>query len=138
MFALRVPPPAAKPVELTTRDLAWKYTTGTPDSCSPVIAGNWLFYVADDGIARCLDLPTGNLKWKQRLKGDYKASPIVAEGRVYFLSTSGVCTVVSASDRFEKLAENTLDDSFLASPAVSDGRIYLRGRKALYCLGSAQ
>ena len=60
---------------------------------------------------------------------------VAAEGRIYFLSTSGTCTVVAASDRFEKLAENEIADTFIASPAISDGRICLRGRKALYCVG---
>jgi outer membrane protein assembly factor BamB len=124
----------AKSSELDFHTIAWKYDQGTPDTCSPVVWGNWLFTVTDDGIARAFDAQTGNLKWKQRLKGDYKASPIAAEGRVYFLNMNGICTVVSASDRFEKLAENEIEDRFLASPAVSEGRIYLRGRKALYCV----
>ena len=124
-----------KSPELDFHQIAWKHDQGTPDSCSPVVWGGWLFTVTDDGIARCFDAHSGNLKWKQRLKGDYKASPIAAQGRVYFLSTHGVCTVVAAGDRFEKLAENEIDDTFLASPAVSEGRIYLRGRKALYAVG---
>ena len=43
-------------------------------------------------------------------------------------------TVVAASSRFERLAENRLDDETIASPAVSDGRLFLRGHKWLYCL----
>ena len=46
----------------------------------------------------------------------------------------GVATVTSASDRFEKLAENSLDDETTASPAVSAGRIYVRGKKHLYAI----
>lgn len=125
----------SKSPELEFHKIAWKYDQGTPDSCSPVVWGNWLFTVTDDGIARSFDARTGNLKWKQRIKGNYKASPVAAEGRVYFLSMNGACTVVAAGDRFEKLAENEIDDAFLASPAISDGRIYLRGHKALYCIG---
>ena len=75
-------------------------------------------------------------KWKERLPGDYKASPLAAEGRIYFLNLSGLCTVVAAGPQFEKMAANQLDDDTIASPAVSDGRLYLRGRKALYCLGT--
>jgi outer membrane protein assembly factor BamB len=74
------------------------------------------------------------MQWKERLKGEYRASPLAADGRIYFLNTQGLATVVAASPRFDRLAENQLDDETLASPIVSDGRLYLRGRKALYCL----
>ncbi len=120
--------------ELPKNAIAWKYEEGTPDSCCPVVAGGLLFLIADNGIARCLDAHTGHLKWERRLPGDYKASPLAAEGRIYFLNTRGLCTVVSAAARYEKLAENQLDDDTLASPAVSDGSLYLRGHKALYCI----
>ena len=81
-----------------------------------------------------MDALTGEPKWKERLPGEYKASPVVAEGQVYFLNLAGLCTVVAAGPKFEKLAENQIDDGTIASPAFADGRLYLRGRKALYCI----
>ena len=119
------------------RDMLWSDSQGTPDSCTPVAHSLLLFTVTDEGIARCFDTKSGKLKWKQRLAGEYKASPVVVEGRVLFLSTSGICTIVSAASRFDKLAENQLDDQMLASPAIAHEHIYLRGRKALYCVGSS-
>jgi outer membrane protein assembly factor BamB len=121
--------------EMSFRDIAWNYTEGSPDSCSPVVWNELLFTVTDDGIARCFDAPSGNLKWKERLKGQYKASPVAADGRVFFLNIDGLCTVVSASPRFDKLVENQLDDQTIASLAISDGKIFIRGKKALYCIG---
>jgi outer membrane protein assembly factor BamB len=121
---------------LTEKSLAWQQAQSTPDSPSPVLWKDLLFWVTDEGIARCHDAKTGELKWSERLSGRYKASPLAAEDRIYFLNMSGKCTVVSASARFEKRAENQVDDDTTASPGVSDGRIYLRGKKALYCIGS--
>ena len=115
--------------------MVWTYNEGSPDSCSPVVWAELLFTVTDDGIARCFDAATGNLKWKERLKGQYKASPVAADGRVFFLSIDGLCTVASASPRFDKLVENKLDDETIASPAISDGKIFIRGAKTLYCIG---
>lgn len=120
--------------ELSRRDVAWKFSSGTPDTCSPVAWNRLLFTIADDGIARCFDLASGNLKWKNRLPGSYKASPIAADGRIYFLNTEGTATVISATSYFDKLTENELDDETIASPAASDGRIYIRGRRHLYCI----
>ena len=122
------------PGERTHRDVAWKVEQGTPDSPTPVGWGEWLYLVTNDGIARCINIRNGRQGWKERLKGDYRASPLAVEGRIYFLNTKGLCTVVSASSRFDRLTENQLDDQTLASPAVSDGKLFIRGRKTLYCI----
>ncbi|HVX10429.1 MAG TPA: PQQ-binding-like beta-propeller repeat protein [Pirellulales bacterium] len=120
--------------KLTRRDVAWKETEATPDSCCPVLWRDLLFTVTDNGVAKCYDAYTGHQRWKKRLPGDYKASPVAAEGRIYFLNMHGVTTVAAASDRFEKLAENTLDDETTASPAVAAGMIYVRGKQHLYAI----
>jgi len=138
--------------ELRQSAVAWRCEKSTPDSPSPVCASDLLFMVSDNGIATCLDAESGELRWRERIPGDYRSSPIAAEGRVYFLNMNGLTTVVAASSRFEKLAENRIDalalsvrgtenkrasgdDVTIASPAVSDGRIFLRGRRALYAIG---
>ncbi|HEV3345366.1 MAG TPA: PQQ-binding-like beta-propeller repeat protein [Pirellulales bacterium] len=120
--------------KLTRRDVVWKQTEATPDTCCPVWWRDLLFTVTDDGVAKCYDAIAGHVKWKKRLPGGYKASPVAAEGRVYFLNMEGMTTVIAANDRFEKLAENRLDDQTTASPAVASGRIYLRGKKHLYAI----
>jgi outer membrane protein assembly factor BamB len=123
--------------KLPASAVVWKETQGTPDSSCPVVWQDLVFWVADNGVAQCHDARTGELKWKERLPaGDYKASPLAADGRIYFLNLAGLCTVVAAAPRFEKLAENRINDETIASPAVSDGRLYLRGRKTLYCIGA--
>ncbi|HVA46910.1 MAG TPA: PQQ-binding-like beta-propeller repeat protein [Pirellulales bacterium] len=120
--------------KLSYRDVAWKETDATPDTCCPVLRRDLLFTVSDNGVAKCYDAYSGHQKWKKRLPGDYKASPVAAEGRIYFLNMHGVATVVAASNRYEKLAENPLDDETTASPALAGGRIYLRGKKHLYSI----
>lgn len=134
---MRQPLLAVKPSgegERPRKDIQWKLDQGTSDSPTPVVWGELLFLVTNDGVARCVNAQSGRPVWKQRLKGDYRASPIAAEGRVYFLNMKGLCTVVSASTRFDRLTENQLDDDTLASVAVSDGRLFIRGRKSLYCI----
>ena len=117
------------------KDIVWQLKDGTPDSPTPVVLGETLYLVTNDGIARCVDAAMGRLYWKERLKGEYRASPLAADGRIYFLNTQGLTTVVSAEKRFNKLVEDELDDETLASPIVSEGKIFIRGRKTLYCIG---
>ncbi len=117
------------------KDIVWQLRDGTPDSPTPVVLGERLYLVTNDGIARCLDALNGRLYWKERLKGEYRASPLAADGRIYFLNTQGLTTVVSAEKKFNKLLENQLDDETIASPIVSDGKIFIRGKKTLYCIG---
>ena len=120
--------------ERSRKDIVWKLEQATPDSPTPVVWGEHLYLVTNDGIARCLNAHTGRIVWKERLKGEYRASPVAVDGRIYFLNTKGLCTVVSASPRFDRLTENQLDDATFASPAVADSKLYIRGKKSLYCI----
>jgi outer membrane protein assembly factor BamB len=131
LLAVRPSGPGKRP----RSDIVWRFDQGTPDSATPVVWGQSLFLVTDNGTARCLDLTSGRLRWKTRLKGQYRASPVAAEGRIYFLNTKGLCTVLSAALRLDRLTENQLDDETLTSPAISGGQLFIRGRKSLYCVG---
>jgi outer membrane protein assembly factor BamB len=122
--------------ELPEKDVVWQATQDTPDASTPVAWKGLLFWITDNGFAVCRDIKTGEVKWKERIPGDFKASPVAADGRVYFLNRAGQCTVVAASEKFEKLAVNSLDGETNASPAVADGRVYIRTSKALYCIGA--
>jgi outer membrane protein assembly factor BamB len=121
--------------ERPPQDVIWRTGKDTPDCTSPVVVGQWLFMVNNDGNARCFDALSGKQQWKERLKGDYRASPLAGNQRIYFLNDTGLATVVAAEPKFQRLAENSLDEDTWASPIASDGRIYVRGRKTLYCLG---
>ena len=121
--------------QLPADSVVWQHEKGTPDTPCPVVENELLFTVSDDGIARAFSAATGELRWTERLGGDFKASPLAADGKIYFLNTSGLCTVVSASETFQKLAENRLEDGTLASPAAARGQLFIRGRGSLYCIG---
>jgi len=45
-----------------------------------------------------------------------------------------VTVVIKASDVFEPVATNQLDDKIDASPAIAGNEIFLRGRQSLYCI----
>jgi outer membrane protein assembly factor BamB len=119
---------------VTTSHVAWQHGRAVPLTPSPVIVGNEIYIISDNGIATCLDAKTGASHWQERIGGNHSASPVHADGRIYFLSEEGDCTVIAPGTAFRKLAQNTIGERTLASIAVSDGAIFLRGDRHLYRL----
>lgn len=118
--------------DVTDSHIAWQMDGQLPRKTSMLLIGDELVFIADNGIATCLDAQTGSEHWKERVEGNYSASPLFVDGRVYFFSQEGVATVVAPGKEFETLAENTLDGGFMASPAVAGKAIYLRTDTHLY------
>lgn len=127
--------PAGAKGDATDTHLVWKHDKGVPNTPSPIVVGDEIYFVSDSGIASCLDAKTGSLHWSERLGGGFSASPIFAEGRIYFLSEEGVGTVLKAGKTFEVLAKNELGERTLASPAVTDHTIFLRSKSHLWRIG---
>jgi outer membrane protein assembly factor BamB len=118
--------------DVTKTHVAWTLSKGAPQIASPLLVGDELYVVANNGLASCLDAKTGSIHWQQRIEGEHSSSPIVADGKIYFVSENGVCTVVRASKTFERLSQNAMGEKTLASLAAADGRLYLRTEQNLY------
>ncbi|MCP5119539.1 MAG: PQQ-binding-like beta-propeller repeat protein, partial [bacterium] len=115
-----------------TEKVVWTWNRGVPMTSSPILIGDELYIVSDNGIATCLDAKTGQPIWRERFDGGHSASPVSAAGRIYFLNETGLTTVIKAGRDFEVLARNQLDGSTLASIAIDRNTIYLRSETALY------
>jgi outer membrane protein assembly factor BamB len=115
--------------------IVWAYDRGVSLTPSPLVIGDQLYFVADNGIATCLDARSGRVNWTERLEGGFSASPVGADGRVYFLNETGVTYVVRADSKFELLAENDLAERALASPAAIDGALFIRTAEHLWRIG---
>ena len=122
--------------DLTETGVAWRFTKEAPSRPSPVVAGGFLYYVNDKGVAGCLDAKTGAVKWQERLGQGCSASPVLAGGRLYFAGEKGKTAVVAADPTGCSVLEtNTLAGGCKASPAVSGDLLFLRTETHLYCLG---
>ncbi|MBI5690314.1 MAG: PQQ-binding-like beta-propeller repeat protein [Verrucomicrobia bacterium] len=120
---------------VTDTHVAWKLTRNVPNRPSPVLVGDLLFLVDQDGgVASCVEARTGEVIWRERLPGtgNHSASPIAAEGRVYFFNEGGHGVVIAAAREFRVLAQNKLEGGFMASPAVAGRALFLRTRTHLY------
>jgi outer membrane protein assembly factor BamB len=131
---LAIDPQGAKG-NATRTNLKWQARKAAPLTPSPLIVGDDLYLISDNGIATCSDLRSGKVHWTHRLDGDFSASPVFAEGRIYFQNETGVGYVVRASKEFELVAENDLGEPALASYAVTDGALYIRTDRHLWKIG---
>lgn len=131
---LAVDPRGAKG-DVTRSHVRWSLEKGAPLTPSPLVVGDEVYVVSDNGIATCADARSGRVHWTERLGGGFSASPVAAAGRVYFVSEEGITSVVRAGKSYELLATNDLGERALASPAVEEGAIFLRTESHLWRLG---
>ena len=118
--------------DITDTNIVWRITRGAPSTPSPLLVGDELYFVSDNGIASCVDAKTGKSHWMERLGGNFSASPIYAIGRVLFLNENGLATWVQVGKEFAVLGKNEVPGRTLATPAFSNGAMYLRTDEVLY------
>jgi len=120
---------------VTGTHVAWKATRNVPNRPSPVLVGDLLFMVNQDGgIVTCLEAKTGEQLWSERLPGlgNHSASPTYADGRLYFFNENGHGLVIEAGRQFKVLAENKLEAGCMASPAIAGQALFVRTKTHLY------
>ncbi len=117
---------------VTRTHVAWTIERGAPNTPSPILVDDLLYFVSDLGIATCVDAATGAVRWQQRLGGNYSASPVFAAGRIYFQNEEGQTTVIAPGAEFRRVATSDLDGATLASMAVLEGVVFLRTDTHLY------
>ncbi len=118
--------------DVTKSKVVWRLDRGVSLTPSPLLVGNELYIVTDNGIATCIDAKTGEELWRARLGGNHSASPIYADGKIYFLSEEGESVVIAPGRKLQHLATNQLDGPTLASMAISGGSLFIRSQTHLY------
>lgn len=118
--------------DVTQSHFAWKTLKQVPVMSSPLLLGDELYWVSDDGMVTCADAKTGNVHWQDRLGGPCLASPIAARGRVYFFRQDGKSVVFKSGTQMERLAENVLSGTVIASPSVAGDSLIVRTDTHLY------
>lgn len=101
---------------------------------SPLVVGNRLVAVRDNGVIQCLDLETGERLWRRRLGGDFFASPVAVGSHVFVPNAQGTTFVFRVEDKFELVGKNDLGQGCYASPVICDGQLFLRTEQELFCI----
>lgn len=116
-------------------EVLWRSTTDVPYVPTPVARDGRVFLWRDNGMVLCLEAATGKRLWEGRVDAPFYGSPVWAAGRLYCISRKGDLFVLSAGDRFEVLAHNSLGEASFATPAVVGSRLYLRTLSSVICVG---
>src|SRR6056297_669765 len=105
---------------------------------SPLLAGNYLHIINDQGIYSCLEPVSGEVLHTARASGSTYCSPIAVGNRIYMFEDSGKCIILENRPGFHVLARNSLDEEMYSTPAVSNGQLFVRTIKALICIAEAE
>jgi outer membrane protein assembly factor BamB len=119
-----------------TDRIVWQYDRGTAYVPSPILYGDHVYLVSDNGILTCLDAKTGKVVYEGGRvpdPGRFMASPIGFAGTLLLVSTEGDGYAVRAGPVHEVLARTSIDEPVFSTPAVAHGRLLVRGAKHLYC-----
>ena len=121
----------------TNEFIAWSTNRGGPYIPTPVIYGDHLYVLANNGVLAAYDVKTGQRIYQERVGsgGSYSASPVAADGKLYLTSEDGDVAVVKAGPKYELLATNQMGQVIMATPAISNGVIFIRGLKDVFAVG---
>jgi outer membrane protein assembly factor BamB len=118
-----------------TPQVAFEIAKPAPLVPTPVVVGERLFFVTDQGALACVNTTTGAVLWREQVSGNFYSSPVYADGRLYFVTKLGDVLVVAAADQFKLLGRVPLGEKCFATPAISGGQIFFRTYSRIFALG---
>jgi outer membrane protein assembly factor BamB len=70
----------------------------TPASiaASPVVQGNTVFFVTQNGMIRAVSTEDGKQQWQEQLEGEFYTSPVVAGDLLLIAPAKGTQTLLAA------------------------------------------
>ncbi len=135
---VRAIPIPSNPPPSGTVEAAWEYTKGTGYTPSPLLYGDYLYLVSDQGLLTCLRADSGEVVYEgKRIPTPTRvhASPVAWDEKILLSGLEGDFFVVQAGPEHKILGHSSIGETVIASPALAGGRLYLRSEDALYAIG---
>jgi len=127
---------AARPTgrgDVTKTHVDWKFNKAVPSRSSPLLIGDKLVMINEQGILSCLTAKTGQQVWQERVGGQYIASPLYADGKLYLFGQEENSLVGEPGSKgWKLLATNRLDGGCMATPAIAGKALFIRTKTHLY------
>ena len=119
--------------------VAWSKKRGGPYMPTPVVYGDQLYAVSNNGVLTCCDAKTGAQVYQKRV-GERAAPSARRRWRPTASSTSamedGEVNVVKAGPEYQLLAKNPIGEVLMATPAISEGVVYVRSMQHVFAIGT--
>ena len=158
LVALRMPDvlpatAAAGPAVLERKQLELWADKISSSMSSPILVGDTVYTVSEDGDLYAVDANSGAIKWKLKLGIDERnACPLFADGKLYVpilddpaskatresdAGTTGAFYIIRPSDKeAEILCHVALEGRCFGTPMAYNGKLYLQTTRHLYCWGT--
>jgi outer membrane protein assembly factor BamB len=119
--------------------IAWSTQRGGVYLPSPIVYGDHLYTVNNNGILTAYEAKSGQRIYQQRIGegGAFTASPIAAAGKLYIATEDGDVFVVKAGPQYELIAKNPVGEAILATPALAGDLLIVRGAKHLFAIAES-
>lgn len=127
--------------ESSNQWISWRATRASSYNPTPVSYKDNIYVLWDFGFFNARNLSTGQEHYeKERIRRDkptgFTASPWAYDGKVFALSEQGETFVFQASDQYELLGVNKLDDLCMSTPAMAKGALIIRSLQYVYKIQS--
>jgi outer membrane protein assembly factor BamB len=121
----------------SNQSIAWSHKRGGPYTPTPLIMGDLLYILANQGVLSAYNAKSGERLYQQRVGngGSYSASLVGGDGKLYLTSEDGEVYVVRAGPKYELLAQNSVGEVVMATPAISDGTLLIRTMGHVVAIG---
>ena len=115
--------------------IAWSKRSGGVYLPTPILYGDLLYTINNNGVLSAYEAATGNRVYQQRVQGSsFVASPVAAGGNLYIASEDGDVFVVKAGPKYELAGKNPIGEPILATPAWADDLLLVRGERHLFAI----
>ena len=116
--------------------VAYEIAKPAPLVPTPLVVGERLFFVTDQGAMACAHAATGAILWREQVSGNFYSSPVCADGRLFCVTKLGDVLVFAAADKYELLARVPLGEKCFATPAIANGMIFFRTYSRIFALSA--
>ena len=125
--------------ENVNEHIVWSVPRGGAYMVTPIVYGDYLYNLRNNGALGVFDANTGKLMYQARLGvgGGFSASPVATGGKLYFTSEDGDVFVLKAGPKFQLLATNQMGEVCMATPAISEGMLLFRTQGHVVAIAAA-
>ena len=123
----------------STSQIAWIVQKGAPYLNTPLVYGDYLYVMGNNGVLVCYRARTGERVYQQRVgSGYFTSSPVCGGGKLYFSNEDGDVYVVQAGPDYKLLGQNRMGEVVMATPAITGSLLLFRTQHHLFALSESQ